>query len=224
MKNYIDILKKCALFEGICPDDFTAMLACLNAKTIQKKKNEYIFYEGDRANNVGILLSGSAQVVRDDYYGRRSVVASIMPAQIFGETFACAGIEHLPVSVIAAETCCVLLIDCRRITFTCSNACEFHNRMVLNLLKVVAAHNLILSGKLEITSQRTTREKLMAYLLHQAKISGSNAFTIPFDRQSLADYLNVDRSALSTEIGKLRSEGIIESNRSRFILLNREER
>ena len=115
----------------------------------------------------------------------------------------------------------ILLIRLRRITETCSNACEFHNRMVMNLLRAIAGKNLMLNAKIEITSRRTTREKLMAYLLNQAKRAGGSTFTIPLDRQGLADYLGVERSALSAEIGKLRREGVIESERSTFRLIQK---
>lgn len=222
MENYLSILEKCALFRGIEAGSLSAMLACLGAKLIEREKGSSIFMEGDPANNVGVLLQGSAQIVKDDFYGRRSIVASIEPGQIFGESFACAGVDFLPVSVVAAARCAVMLIDCRRITQTCSNACSFHSQMILNLLQVVARKNLIFNQKIEITSRRTTREKLMTYLLDQAKQYASDSFTIPFDRQALADYLGVERSALSAEISKLRNEGIIESNRSQFRLLQRD--
>ena len=138
---------------------------------------------------------------------------------MFGESFACADVKRFPVSVVAVEDSQVLLIDSRRITVTCANACGFHNQMIFNLLKVVANKNLVLNQKIEITSRRTTREKLMAYLLLQAKIHRSDTFTIPYDRQALADYLEVERSAMSAEIGKLRRDGIIDCEKSTFRLL-----
>jgi CRP-like cAMP-binding protein len=168
---------------------------------------------------VGILLSGGVQVFRDDFDGNRAIQATIQPGELFGETFACAGVARLPVSVEADQSSRVLLIRLKRIIETCPSACGFHNRVVLNLLKVLAAKNLLLNRKLEIVSRRTTREKLMAYLSFQARAAGSNHFAIPFDRQGLADYLGVDRSALSAEIGKLRREGVLESDRSVFTLL-----
>lgn len=219
MKKYLHILNACTLFEGIDIQDFEPVLGCLGAKKISRDKNQIVFCEGDPAHHVGIVLSGAAQIIKEDYYGNRSIVASIAPSQLFGESFACAGIEHMPVSVIASEKSEFLLIDCRRITKICSNACGFHSRMILNLLHVVAAKNLMFNRKMEILSKRTTREKLMTYLLDQAKHHSNNTFEIPFDRQELADYLGVERSALSAEIGKLRKDGILESNRSTFTLI-----
>lgn len=219
MKKYLSILNACPLFESIDPAEMSAMLACLGARTASYGKNEIIFSEGDPATHVGVILTGSAQIIKEDYYGKRSIVASLQPSELFGETFACAGVAQLPVSVIASDRSEVMLIDCRRITMTCSNACAFHNRMILNLLRVVAAKNLVFNQKIEITSKRTTREKLLTYLMDQAKRHGSDEFVIPFDRQSLADYLGVERSALSAEISKLRADGILEADRSRFRLL-----
>lgn len=219
MKKYMDILNACPLFDSIDMSEMSAMLACLGARTASYGKNEIIFSEGDAAIHVGIVLSGSAQIVKEDYYGKRSIVASLRPSELFGETFACAGVDQLPISVIASEKSEIMLLDCRRITMTCSNACAFHSRMILNLLRVVAAKNLVFNQKIEITSKRTTREKLMTYLMDQAKNHASDEFTIPFDRQSLADYLGVERSALSAEISKLRADGILEAERSRFRLL-----
>lgn len=182
-------------------------------------KGQSVFREGDPATHVGMVLSGAVRMVREDFYGNRSIVAHIGPAELFGETYACAGIASLPISVVADEDSQVLLMDCRRITTSCCNACEFHNRMVFNLLRLVATKNLVFDQKIQVTSKRTTREKLMTYLLDQAKLQGGNIFTIPFDRQELADYLEVDRSGLSAEISKLRREGVLESEKNQFVLL-----
>ena len=222
MSDDFEILLRCPLFEGIAPKDARAMLGCLGARTVEAARGASIFLEGSPAEYVGIVLSGAAQVLRDDFYGNRAIQAVLQPGELFGETFACAGLDRLPVAVEAAQPSRILLIRLRRITETCSNACEFHNRMVMNLLRAIAGKNLMLNAKIEITSRRTPREKLMAYLLNQAKRAGGSTFTIPLDRQGLADYLGVDRSALSAEIGKLRREGLIESNRSAFRLLGEE--
>ncbi len=182
-------------------------------------KGQAIFHEGDTATYVGIVLTGSVRLVREDYYGNRSIVAHISPAEVFGETYACAGISALPISIVADEDCTCLLIDCRRITASCTNACVFHSRIIFNLLRLVANRNLVFDQKIEITSKRTTRDKLMTYLLSQAKLHGCNSFSIPYDRQALADYLEVDRSGLSSEISKLRKEGVLACEKNTFQLL-----
>ncbi len=219
MREFFPALERCCLFSSISPEDLPGMLACLGAKVSAVKKNQVIFQEGDPAIYVGIVLSGAVQIVREDYYGNRSITAHVGPSELFGESFACAGVQALPVSAVATEDGYIMLIDCHRITVSCSSACCFHNQMIFNLLQVVAAKNLMFHQKIEITSKRTTREKLMTYLLSQAKLHGSNTFSIPYDRQGLADYLGVERSAMSTELGKLRRDGIIQCERSRFTLL-----
>ena len=219
MKKYFDVLRKCRLFRDIADEDLIALLGCLGAKVVSFGKKYTIIAEGSPAKYICIMLSGSAQMVRVDYYGNRSIISGIEPSEVFGEAFACAETAEMPVTVIANEPCEVMLIECHRIMHSCSNACGFHQQIIFNLMKNLAVQNLMFHQKLEITACRTTREKLMTYLLLQAKKHGSERFTIPFDRQELADYLEVDRSGLSAEISKLRSEGILTSNRKEFELL-----
>ena len=219
MKNYFSILCNCPLFIRIEDKELCKMQGCLSAKEYSYKKGETIFAEGDKAKYIGIVLKGSVQAVRVDYYGNRSIVANIEPPQLFGEAFVCAGLKSLPVDVVAAEDTEILLIDAQLITHPCKNACHFHCQTISNLLQIVAKKNLVLNQKIEITSKRTTREKLMTYLLLQAKEAKSRTFTIPYDRQELADYLEVDRSGLSAEISKLRKEKVLECRRSTFTLL-----
>ena len=219
MDQSLEILKTCPLFSDIQQTDLTAMLTCLGARRCEAQRGSLIFREGEPAVYVGIVLSGAVRVIREDYYGNRSIVAHMGPGEVFGESFACAGVTALPVSVLAEEDSCCLLIDCKRITVSCTNACAFHSRMIYNLLRMVAGKNLLFNQKLEITSKRTTREKLMAYLMNQAKLQGREEFTIPYDRQALADYLEVDRSGLSAEISKLRKEGKLLCDKNWFHLL-----
>jgi len=219
MDRYFEVLKKCSMFDGIVESDLSGMLACLGARVISVKKGEIIFREGEQATAVGIVLSGSVRMEKEDYYGNRSILALMGPAELFGESYACAGITSLPVTIVATEDGECMLIDCRRITFTCANVCEFHTRVVFNLLKLVASKNLAYDEKIEVTSKRSTRDKLMTYLMNQAKYNHSNSFVIPYDRQELADYLEVDRSGLSAEISKLRKEGVLECEKSRFTIL-----
>lgn len=219
MKEILPLLQTCPLFNGITPEDLSNILGCLGARQIQAKKGQAIFREGDTTVFIGIVLTGSVQLIREDYYGNRSIVAHIEPKQLFGESYAFSGAQALPVSVVADEDSQILLLDSRRITVCCSNACSFHSQVIFNLLRLVATKNLVLHQKIQITSKRSTREKLMAYLVTQAKLQNSKIFTIPYDRQALADYLEVDRSGLSAEISKMRREGIIECEKNSFRLL-----
>lgn len=218
MKEFLPILLQCPLFAGVEAEELAAMLPCLNAQVISRGKGEYLFEEGEPALHMGVVLSGGVQVVQEDYHGDRSIVGSIGPGQLFGETFAMAQVPALPASVVCTAPSRIMLLDCCRITTTCSSACAHHQKIIMNLLHATAQKNLHLHRKLTILSKRTTREKLMAYLSEQARMHRSREFTIPFDRQALADYLGVERSALSAEIGKLRDLGVLESTKSRFKL------
>lgn len=218
MKKYFKMLRECSLFHGIEDERLLELLDCLGARIQEYKKGQIILAEGDPAICFGIVLSGEAQVTRVDYFGNRTIVTNLEPSELFGESFACAGLKALPVDVVGIKAGEVLLIDAQRIMRSCGNACGFHNQMIFNLMKVIAGKNLIFHQKLEITSKRSTREKLMAYLLLEAKKNGSDTFAIPYDRQELADYLEVDRSGLSAEISKMRREGILESNKNQFHL------
>lgn len=219
MKKYFDVIRKCPLFNSIEDNDLLGLMGCLDAKVMSFEKKYTIFTEGSQAKYLGIVLSGSAQIIQIDYYGNRSILCGIEPSELFGEAFACAGTESIPVSVIANEPCEVLLIDCNRVLHTCSNACSFHQTLIFNLMKDIATKAIMFQQKIEIISKRSTREKLLAYLNIQARKSGKRNFDIPFDRQELADYLEVDRSGLSAEISKLKKEGILNSNKNSFELL-----
>ena len=219
MEKYLPVLQKSPLFFGVGKENILPMLECLDGTLRICPKGSVVFAEGDRPTHLGVVLEGEVRITRTDYYGNRSIVAAVKASQVFGETFACAEVQSLPVDVIAAADSILLMMNVRRIISTCCNACTFHNRIIYNLMKQTAAKNLMFHRKLEITSKRTTRDKLMTYLLMTAKEQGSSSFTIPYDRQELADYLEVDRSGLSAEISKLRREGVLKAEKNRFTLL-----
>ncbi len=219
MKKYLKILRKCPLFSGIEEENLLRMLTCLGAKISSFDKKYTVIAEGNPAKYIGIVLKGSVQISRTDYFGNRSILSEIYPSELFGEAFACAEIDAIPVTVIANEPSEIMLIDCGHILHTCENNCGFHQRLIFNLMKDLATKTILFHQKMEITSKRSTREKLLAYLMMYAKKVNASRFEIPFDRQELADYLEVDRSGLSAEIGKLRREGVLESEKNTFELL-----
>ncbi|MBQ4569782.1 MAG: Crp/Fnr family transcriptional regulator [Ruminococcus sp.] len=219
MEKYLEILKGCPLFFDIEEEDLLRMLNCLGARVAEFDKKYTVFAEGKPAKYIGVVLGGSVQMMQMDYFGNRSILGNSMPREVFGEAFACAQVESLPVTVEAREKSEIMLIDCEHILHTCSNNCEFHRKLIFNMMKNLAVKNLGYHEKIEVTSKRTTRDKLMTYLMLCAKREGSDSFQIPFDRQELADYLEVDRSGLSAEISKLRKEGILENTKNHFVLL-----
>ncbi|MBQ8572469.1 MAG: Crp/Fnr family transcriptional regulator [Ruminococcus sp.] len=219
MKKYLDVLKVCPLFEGIDDENLLKMLICLGARVAFFDKKYTVIAEGNPARFIGIVLSGSVQIIQTDYYGNRSIVGHSEVSQVFGEAFACAEVKKMPVSIIANEPSEIMFIDCTHILHTCTNNCGFHQQLIFNMMKNLAVKNIQFHQKIEVTSKRSTREKLMAYLMLCAKKAGSNSFDIPFDRQELADFLGVERSGLSVEISKLKKEGIIDADKKHFELL-----
>ena len=219
MKKYLNILKKCALFAGVGEENLLRMLTCLGATVDNYDKKYTVLVEGASSKYIGIVLSGTVQVTQTDYYGNRSILSHVKAGQVFGEAFACAEVEALPVSVVATEPCTVMMIDSRHILHTCQNNCGFHQQLIYNLMKDLAQKTIQFHQRIEVTSKRTTREKLLTYLSMESRAAHSQSFDIPFDRQELADYLEVDRSGLSAEIGKLTREGILVSRKNHFELL-----
>ncbi len=219
MEKYLNILKNCPLFIGIEDESLLRMLSCLGAKVELFDKKYTIMAEGGEAKYIGIMLSGSAQIIQIDYFGNRNILKNIVKGEIFAEDFACSQVMNIPVSIIANEPSEIMFIDCSHILHTCKNACGFHHQLIFNLMKDLAAKSIQFHQRIEVTSKRSTREKLLSYLAIKAKETGKNSFYIPFDRQELADYLEVERSGLSSEIGKLRDEGVLESRKNHFKLL-----
>ena len=219
MKKYFEVLKTLDLFKGIDESELMPLLSCLSAKEAHYEKGQTVFLSGEKIECFGIVLSGQVQVVQDDYYGNRSIFAKIGAGNLFGESFACAEIKTLPVSVITTTESDLLFVDCHRLAAPCANACAFHRSLIQNMLNIIAMKNISLTQKIEFTSKRTTREKLMAYISAEAKKATSNQFSIPFNRQELADYLSVERSAMSAELSKLRDDGILNFNKNQFELL-----
>lgn len=219
MKKYLEILKKCPLFYNIGAENLLKMLDCLGARVDNFDKKYTIFAEGSRAKYIGIVLSGSVRITQMDYYGNRSILNSVGVGELFAEAFACMQMESLPVSAVANEASEIMFIDCNHILHTCKNGCGFHHQLIYNLMKDLALKTVMFQQKIEVTSKRTTREKLLTYLSLMAKKTGNNSFVIPFDRQELADYLEVDRTGLSAEISKMKKDGLIENKRNAFKLL-----
>lgn len=218
MKEYINLLTKHPLFGEIAPQDIDYLLSCLSAKKKSYKKDETIFEAGSRPESVGLVLSGSVYVVQEDYWGGRNILSVIGAGGIFGEAFSCAESEALPVSVLAREESDILLIDCRKILTTCSSACVFHTSLIKSLMKVLANKNIFLTRKMEHITKKTTREKVLSFLSERAVTEGKNTFQIEFNRQELADYLAVDRSALSYTLSKMKDEGLIDYHKNTFRL------
>jgi CRP-like cAMP-binding protein len=219
MEDFFGVCALSALFEGVSGQELRGLLGCLSAREQKYDRGAYLFMRGDAPRGVGLVLEGRVHVAEEDVMGNRAILAEIGPSELLAEAFACAGVRRLPVDAVAAADSRVLWLDCAKIWTTCASSCTFHARLIGNLMRILAVKNIALHEKLRVMAKRTTREKLVRYLSVRAREAGSAAFEIPFNRQELADYLCVDRSALSTELGKLRDEGVIRFERSRFELL-----
>ena len=223
MKKDFVFIKKCPLFDKINDKELHIILNSRYTNVRNFTKNQVIIAEGEETNHIGIVLSGAVQIVRNDYYGNRSIITHIKPQQIFAEVFAFAEIRAMPVNVISTCKSRIMLIDLKNLLNDFIDGNAIYAKLTNNLLRLITKKNLKLNEKIEIISKRTTREKIMAFLISQSKLNQSKTFTIPYDRQGLADFLEVDRSAMSAEISKLREEGILESNRSKFKLIRKFE-
>ena len=218
MKEFFPILAASPLFSGVTEDELDAMLTCLAAKTEQFPKDVFLLHPGDTVEEIGMVLSGCALVVQEDIWGNRSILSKTGPGQTFAEVFACAPGAVLNVSVEAESAVTVMFLRVRRVLSVCPSACSHHSRIIRNLLGELAEKNLRLNEKLTHMGQRTTRAKLMSYFSAEAQRRGIYEFDIPFSRQQLADYLGVERSGLSLELGKMRDEGLLDFHKSHFLL------
>lgn len=218
MKDFIPVLKRTKLFAGVGDEDISSMLSCLGARLRTYRRGEYVLRQGEHLSDILVLVEGSLHIQRDDYWGNRSILGHIGVGEIFGEAYAAPESGTLLNDVITVEDSSVFFFDVKRVITTCSSACRFHSLVVQNLFFAISEKNRSLVQKLDYVSRRTTREKLISYLSEEAKKQNGSYITIPFNRQQLADYLSVDRSAMSNELCKMRDDGLLEFEKNRFKL------
>ena len=218
MKEFLSVIRSSQLFSGITEEEITAMLACLDTKTESFPKDTFLLRAGDTAESIGLVLSGSVLIIQEDIWGNRNILSKSGPGQTFAAAYACAPGSVLNVSVVAETPVTALFLNIKRILNVCPSACAHHSRIIRNLLSELAEKNLRFNEKLTHMGQRTTRSKIMSYLSTEAQRLGKYEFDIPFSRQQLADYLAVERSGLSLELGKMRSEGLLDFYKSHFVL------
>ncbi len=218
MKEFLPVLKNTKLFSGVGEEEIGSMLSCLGARLRTYKKGEYVLRQGERLEEIVLLACGRALIQKEDYWGNRSILGEIGVGEIFGEAYVAPESGALLNDVVALEDSAVFFFDAKRVITTCSSACRFHSMVVRNLFYAVSEKNRSLVQKLDHISRRTTREKLISYLSEEAKRQNRADISIPFNRQQLADYLSVDRSAMSNELCRMRDEGLLKFERNRFWL------
>ena len=218
MQEFLSVIRSSTLFSGISEQELTAMLACLGTKASRFPKDALLLRAGDTAESIGLVLSGSVLVEQEDVWGNRNILSKLRPGQSFAAAFACAPSSVLNVDIAAETPVTVLFLNVRRILTVCPSACVHHSHMIRNLLSELAEKNLLFNEKLTHMGQRTTRAKLMSYLSAEAQRHGAYEFDIPFSRQQLADYLGIERSGLSLELGRMRDDGLLQFHKNHFLL------
>jgi len=213
-----DFLSKTTLFRGILPNEIESMNPCLLPILKQYKKGETIYRYGDVIISLGIVLNGSVNIERCDAWGNNSIIDIIETGGIFGETYACLKSEPLTVDVVANEKTEVLFFNINKVLYLCPKRCSFHSKLIENLMQNLARKNVMLSNKMRYLTPKTIRARLVAYLSSESFEQGKLSIEIPFNRKQLADYLSVERSALSNELSKMQAEGMIEYHKNSFKL------
>ena len=207
------------LFENITPEERKGMLSCIGYHVASFRKGDIIAFEEENIRNVGIVLSGSVDMIKEDVWGNKVLVSRMGKDEIFGESFAWGKNKLSAVTFIVSEDAHIMLIPLDRVMHSCTNTCVCHRQLVENMVHIIADKNRDLIRKIEVISKRTIREKLLAYLSSQAQSQNSRYFEIPLGRTELADYLCVDRSALTRELVKMKAEGLIDYQRNFFEIL-----
>jgi len=213
MNNLIDVAESSILFQGITSEEIKEMITCLSPRKKAFEKHQYIYKIGDDISSIGLVKKGSVLAVEDDWWGNRNIIRSFKVGESFGEAYALSS-KSINFSIVANEKTEIIFLDVSSIMHTCKKNCPYHNKLINNFVSLLAEKNIALKSKIENVTKRTTREKILSYL---SKFS-SKDFDIPFDRQQFADYLCVDRSALSSELGKLKKENIIDFKKNHFHL------
>ncbi len=218
MKDFLPVIRSAQLFSGISAEELTAMLSCLKAEKKDFPRDGFVLRAGDTADSIGLVLAGTVLIIQEDIWGNRNILSKAGPGQAFAAAYACVPGAKLNMSVIAETPVTVMFLNVSRILNVCPSACSHHSRIIRNLLGELAGKSLNLNEKLTHMGQRGTRSKIMSYLSAEAQRLGKYEFDIPFSRQQLADYLGVERSGLSLELGKMKKDGVLDYRKNHFIL------
>ena len=221
MEKFLPILRHSPFFAGLTDKETLSILHCVNAVKVSKSRGSYIFRAGDATEVMGLVLSGSTLIIQEDLWGHRNILSKCNAGDFFGEPYAATPGAVLNISVVAEEDCDTLFLNIKRLLVSCPTACDHHQRLVRNLVSVLANKILIFNDKITHVSKRSTRDKLLSYLSAESVRRASLSFDIPFDRQQLADYLCVERAAMTVELSKLQKDGLLKTNRNHFELIVR---
>lgn len=218
MDTYVDLLCATQLFRGIRTANARMILDCFEYKVRTFEQGEVIFPKGSAVESIGLILSGRAEILYKDLYGDTVCILVKETGEFVGDLYSCAR-NNVTTSNIAAQTRCeLLLLNTRRVLEPCELQCENHKIITRNLIAMIADEGIRMGKRMAILSGRTIRGKLLTYLAQQARDAGSNTFFIPYSRQELADFLFIERTAMSTELNKLKRDGVLDFDRQRFTI------
>lgn len=209
----------CPLFYGIKPEELKPMLGCIGYHIGTFHKGDIVAFEEENIKHIGIIISGAVDMIKEDLWGNKTMLVRMRKDELFGETFACGEDNLSVVTFLVSEDAQILFMPFDRVMHSCTMACQFHHRLIENMVHIIANKNRDLMRKVEVVSKRTIREKLLAYLSIQAQIQERRYFEIPLGRVELAEYLCVDRSALTRELAKMKEDGLIDYDKNCFRIL-----
>ncbi|MEL7565264.1 MAG: Crp/Fnr family transcriptional regulator [Dehalobacterium sp.] len=219
MNNLLLIMMQSKLFEGFTPKDCETILSLINPRYKSFLKNEFLIQDGDRVDYVGVICSGKIVTAKLDYEGNARLLYMLEPPKLFGLEIAATPTQISSITVTSMEDTSVALFSYAKLTTEGMLSSEFCNRLMHNMLTVLANENMKRMYKIDLLCHKSLRERVLTYLRFIAQKKGTtSSFTIPFNRDQLAQYLNVNRSALSHELGLMQREGLISFNKNKFTL------
>lgn len=221
LENYYNQIKNSPVFYGMNDEELRGLLECFHARVRKYEKDEMIIRQGDIVSNIYLILEGAVNIEKDSYWGRRIIISRLSKNDNLALSFVGSKNIESNIDAITVENTLVLILGYEQCTSMCQNACTRHKVLINNLFQILSRENIELIQKIENVSQKTIRDKLMTFLSNEAQKNHSNSFSIQFNRQDLADYLNVDRSAMSFELSKLQKEGLIKYDKNKFELIDK---
>lgn len=222
MEQYYPILKRCALFRGIEESNYMHLLGCLDAQIKHFNEDEYIFFAGDKINRVGVVLSGTVEILKENLAGNKHIIAILDSSHLFAEGIVCTADRLSPVTVQAKEETNIMFIPYEKIIRSCGQSCSYHFGLIQNMMVVLGEKNINLNWKLELLTLKGMREKLASYLIKASYENRSNTFQIPLNRSELSDFLNVSRTSMCRELTRMKDDGLIDLYGRSFKILDKE--
>lgn len=219
MKNLTEDVSKSLLFAGMAAEEIPAVLQCVGYHVKEYRKGETVILEESSISHIGIILSGAVDMVKEDIWGNKTLLVRMHAQELFGETFACGSDQQSAVTFTVPERTRILFLPFHRVIHTCQSACEFHYKLIVNMVRLIADRNRELMRKIEIISKKTLREKIFAYLSMQAQEQKTRYFQLPLNKAELAEYMCADRSALSRELSRMKADGLIDFDKNMYRIL-----